>query len=403
MNADKNTGEERTRRGNWTGTVYKHGKYWYVRWQAHGIRRAASTGIRVGQTAKDERTGRTISDRELAESAAMDRTEHLRIMHREDAVALLMRQLQTAEERLATRMNRVRHRITVGELAETFRNSPRRPDCSEAMLKFYCDEIALFASNVGADTPVDEITADVSGEYAKIVERKNANSTFNKKMNALKLVWKSCKLETGVSEEDNPWSTITRKKLSSDQHSRRALTENETEAILAKAEGPMRKLIAVCLYTGMRLGNCCTVKWDDLRENVLYVITAKRDKKVAIPFPYHPRLAEILGARSGSGFIISEIARRYTEDRQGPSNISRSIKRLFERSGVKTEFEVKGKRARSEAGCHSLRHTFATRCIAAGIPPHIVQLIVGHSTATMTEHYTHLESKDVLNAFEKVR
>ena len=100
---------------------------------------------------------------------------------------------------------------------------------------------------------------------------------------------------------------------------------------------------------------------------------------------------------------LEEIARRYTEDRQGPSNISRSIKRLFERSGVKTEFEVKGKRARSDAGCHSLRHTFATRCIAAGIPPHIVQMIVGHSTATMTERYTHLESKDVLKAFEKVR
>ena len=62
-----------------------------------------------------------------------------------------------------------------------------------------------------------------------------------------------------------------------------------------------------------------------------------------------------------------------------------------------------GGRARPDATAHSFRHTFVTRAIEAGVPPHVVQAIVGHSSAAMTEHYTHLSDKAVLEAFSKMR
>ena len=40
---------------------------------------------------------------------------------------------------------------------------------------------------------------------------------------------------------------------------------------------------------------------------------------------------------------------------------------------------------------HSLRHTFATRCAEAGVPPKVVQQWLGHSTLEMTMNvYTHV-------------
>ena len=39
---------------------------------------------------------------------------------------------------------------------------------------------------------------------------------------------------------------------------------------------------------------------------------------------------------------------------------------------------------------HVLRHTFATRCIEAGMRPQTLQKILGHSTIQMTMVYVHL-------------
>lgn len=39
---------------------------------------------------------------------------------------------------------------------------------------------------------------------------------------------------------------------------------------------------------------------------------------------------------------------------------------------------------------HSLRHTYATRCIEAGIRPKTLQVILGHSSITITMNlYVH--------------
>ena len=50
-------------------------------------------------------------------------------------------------------------------------------------------------------------------------------------------------------------------------------------------------------------------------------------------------------------------------------------------------------------GFHALRHTFVSRLIEAGIPPPIVRELVGHASAAMTEHYTHISESAILAAF----
>jgi integrase len=94
---------------------------------------------------------------------------------------------------------------------------------------------------------------------------------------------------------------------------------------------------------------------------------------------------------------------RYSEAREGASNISRKVKGLIERCGIKTSVVAANGRTRPDATAHSLRHTFVTRAIEAGVPPHVVQAIVGHASAAMTERYTHLSDAAVLKAFKKIR
>lgn len=51
---------------------------------------------------------------------------------------------------------------------------------------------------------------------------------------------------------------------------------------------------------------------------------------------------------------------------------------------------------------HSLRHSYITHLIAAGVNPKIVQTLARHSTITLTlDRYTHVEDGDVRGALEK--
>ena len=77
------------RRAKGTGSLFVRNGVWYAKWQKDGIAKMQSTGIRVG----DKSGGK--NDRQLAEDWLMDMTEPLRMRHREDGIALLMRQLMT--------------------------------------------------------------------------------------------------------------------------------------------------------------------------------------------------------------------------------------------------------------------------------------------------------------------
>ena len=59
-------------------------------------------------------------------------------------------------------------------------------------------------------------------------------------------------------------------------------------------------------------------------------------------------------------------------------------------------------RDRPDATFHSLRHTFVSRCIEAGIPIEFVRELVGHTTQTMTSHYSHISPEAMAAALEKM-
>lgn len=387
----ENAMAKRGRRAKGEGSVYLRRGIWYAQWRADGVTHRESTGIR-----ESDKDGSKTS-RMMAEDWLADKTEPMRLRRKADGIAVLMRQMQTIEERIASGIEAARHRTTLGELEPMFRDSPRRPDCSADMLEFYCGIIRRYAESVGADTEVESVGDAEAGEYAKRIGATMAAGTYNKVLNALTLVWRVCGREAGVKGGENPWKGLARRK--SDAHVRRPFTREETDVIIGKAQGEMRTLVAVCLYTGLRLGDACQLKWEDIRGDAVYVITAKRDRKVAIPL--HPILKAELGEVKRRGYVMPSVAQRYTANKQGPSNVSRSLKRVIEHAGIKTSIKGKdGSRARPDATAHSFRHTFVTRAIEAGVPPHVVQAIVGHASATMTERYTHLSDDAVLAAFK---
>ena len=52
---------------------------------------------------------------------------------------------------------------------------------------------------------------------------------------------------------------------------------------------------------------------------------------------------------------------------------------------------------------HTLRHTFATRCIENGMPPQVLKTILGHSSLSMTmDLYAHVLPNTKAEEMQKI-
>lgn len=156
--------------------------------------------------------------------------------------------------------------------------------------------------------------------------------------------------------------------------------------------------ILLCLFTGLRVGEICALRWEDVSfsDQTIHVHSTlqrvqdksnseKKTKIVITPpkticsvrtIPIPDTLMEILVSYKGSsfGYLLSNSDSKYVE----PRTMQNRFKQALERSGIEP------------ANFHSLRHTFATRCIELGFDVKSLSEILGHSTVNITmNRYVH--------------
>lgn len=136
----------------------------------------------------------------------------------------------------------------------------------------------------------------------------------------------------------------------------------------------MRLLFALGIYTGMRLGDCATLRWGevDLVRNVIRRIPMKiaRRKKTPIHIPIHAVLSAMLTEvppRQRRNDVLPELAGLYRGD---PAALSKKIQVHFEANEISTRSGSQEKRIKAavDVGFHSLRHTFVSLCREANAP-----------------------------------
>ena len=148
------------------------------------------------------------------------------------------------------------------------------------------------------------------------------------------------------------------------------------------------------LNTGLRLGDCCMLRWSsvDFEKGVLTVKprkTARYDRMVSIPIV--PELEQALRTASmwkdKFGYVLPNIAKRYESNACG---IQKDYEYLLSKAGIQTSIEREGMRAVPLKTFHSLRHTFVSRLAEKGVSPLVIQSMSGHTSIAMTERYSHI-------------
>jgi len=368
------------RRQKGQGRLFARGGVWYLRTRANGRESARSLGAR---------------SRAEAERMVADEMQIAALRSKVARLESLKAMIGGVKGEIGDRMRGVRA-IPLGGLAEAFLHSPRRPDCGAGTLAMYrvaADRLAAFLGRERDSRTVGPADAEA---YARHLGEGLAANTYNKHVNALSAVWRVLAPSMGLDADANPWAGIARRKLR--PHVRRALTAAEVDRLMGAADGELRTLIAIGAYTGLRLGDACRLRWEDVQGGTVRVSTSKTGARVAIPV--HPRLAEALGdRRGGKGHVMPGLAERHGRD---PSGVSKAVMRAFRAAGIVGESVREGRKATTDCSFHSLRHTFVTRAIEAGVPQAMVQALVGHSSAAMTERYTHIGDAAMLDAFRRM-
>ena len=297
-----------------------------------------------------------------------------------------------------------KERVPLAEVWRLYEMSPNRRDLAPSTLANKRIVWMAFARWIERNhmeiSQLAEVTSEAVTEYLIAFRSRHSASTYNGHVCVLREIFRVLAKKAGVVAD--PWEGVTLR--TDDSISRRELALDEVERLYAAAAKQGREwklLLMTGIYTGLRLGDCCRLKWESVSlERGIIQIVPEKTRKFAhgrpVTIPIHSELAGALSLVPGAdrkGHVNPTMADYYLHHKW---RVDDGLRRIFAAANVTMSVRVEGRSRKCVlASFHSLRHTFVSLSANAGVPLPVVQSIVGHCSTAMTRHYYH-ESEDAL-------
>jgi integrase len=168
----------------------------------------------------------------------------------------------------------------------------------------------------------------------------------------------------------------------------RWLSDDEEAKFLTHCPAPLRDIVIVGLDTGLRPGNIVRLQRAWVQPPGICLIIPREDtktKRLPLTIPLTRRAADIIRRYVESScsdyLFVSKAGRTYT-----CAKVNRALKRAAIKSGV-------------PAFClYTLRHSFISRLVQAGVSLPEVAALAGHRDIKMTLRYAHLAPQHLRNS-----
>lgn len=207
-------------------------------------------------------------------------------------------------------------------------------------------------------------------------------------------------LKTKIQKPSNDKKEITVLPVSTQTRLENALLNNYSKTALG---------ILITLNTGLRIGELCALKWENIdltngiihiRTSVIrvanhedslrktkYIIAEPKTKTSIRDIPITTKLYPILVAAKDKGvFVLSD-----DNNFLCPRTFEYRFHKLLESYAI------------PDTNFHTLRHTFATRCVEKNVDIKTLSEILGHSNVSITlNYYVHPSFESKRNQLEKI-
>ena len=202
----------------------------------------------------------------------------------------------------------------------------------------------------------------------------------------LSQLWNFAQIKMYVMVNPMMFIKIDKSKLKHEQKTpkeRKIFYKKEVDKIIKHAPYFFRQATALSYWTGLRLGDICSLEWASIKDrNRLVVWTEKRDKLVSI---------DTTDPAFGGGIVKEVLAEIDVEDKvycfpswhKAMSDPKTRSKASVYFSRICDRLEIYGR------SFHCLRHSCITRLSKIGVSIEAIGKAVGHSNTKTTEGYIH--------------
>lgn len=233
----------------------------------------------------------------------------------------------------------------------------------------------------------DEITEEQIQDYLLYLTetRKFAKSTFKVHLFAIKFLY-----QTTLGRE---WRVLKLTRVRTDKRLPIILSREEVWSLLDRVRRPQAKMSLTLMYAcGLRVSEAVNLRIEDIdsQRKVVWVRNGKGEKDRSVPLPtetlaqlraywaqYRPK-RWLFPSQRGTSPITSGAARR-------------CLQAALWQSGI-----------RKHVTCHTLRHSYATHLLEAGVHLRAIQALLGHRSLKTTFIYMHLSQSTMADLQTKI-
>ncbi|HVU32009.1 MAG TPA: site-specific integrase [Opitutaceae bacterium] len=269
------------------------------------------------------------------------------------------------------------------------------------------DFLAFLADK--ASHPIHYTTPAQISTWRDAVAKKSTPRTANNKLKILRSLFQTAWRDGLLTE--NPAAKVP--VLKTAESNRRPFTVDELKTLLRVASSEWRGMVLAGLYTGQRLKDIASLTWAnvDMERNEIRLSTSKTGRHQVLPIasPLRSYLAELPASDKPTAPLFPDAYEAVTTNIHA-GILSRQFGELLASAGLAKVAENhygvgKGRaapRERNPLSFHSLRHTATSMLKAAGVSEAVARDIIGHDSAEISRHYTHVDEPSKRKAIAKL-
>jgi len=267
-------------------------------------------------------------------------------------------------------------------------------DVSAHTLRAYRKDLGDFFEYV--KTEPDKIDMiDVRGFIAEQIKKGLNKTTVSRRLASIRSFFKFLCREGYI--KSNPAKLVPNPKIP--KLLPRFLSVDDVFSLVEKPEGigfiPVRdKAILELLYSsGPRVSELSGLNIDDLNiKGNLIKIRGKGKKERLVPVG--SKAIDAIKSYMIDRMLLKSKDRALFLNRMGTRLTDRGVRRIV----VKY---AKALTINGQIGPHTLRHTFATHLLQGGADLRVIQELLGHSSLSTTQKYTHLDITHLMDIYDK--
>ncbi len=266
----------------------------------------------------------------------------------------------------------------------------------------YAADIRDFRKWLKADVAIGDVSLAMLKEYLEdmVGSRKLTVATVRRRFACLRAFFRRACEKHDYPDPFANWRPLLprRKRLP------RTLSRNEAAFLLSSrhsgvgsaddGEHVFRIIVQLMVATGMRVGELCKLKLDDLSTDCSIVRVHGKGARDRVAYVtdrgLRKELQQLTKSRRdsavGSGALF---VNRYGAQMR-PQSVRSKLRRLAKEAGLVRRVTP-----------HMLRHTAATLLIETGVDIRFVQRLLGHSSIATTEIYTHVSDEALRATLER--